>query len=119
MNSYFVDYKEQNERPNIVGSERIPSTCVTIPDWFQRRVYGIDLRCGSGIDLKRRSCFDLMVMNPVLIQRDSFPILYPHAFYFTSIEEVPRVLEDLSTDGFYVWDSQNMRAIGHERKEYS
>lgn len=65
-----------------MGSATIFGASVADPDEFQRLFHGIDLNRGSG--------FDLNDMKAVVVNKDSFPMLYPYEFHCMSMEKVPK-----------------------------
>lgn len=81
-------------RPMVVGSATISGTDVSDPDAFQRRLNSVDLSRGSGSVL--------IVISAVVIHKESFSILYPYEFHWTSMDEVLETLGAVSKYGFYV-----------------
>lgn len=73
LDSNIVPYEEQDGRPAVVGSVRISTTGVTNPDKFQGRLHGLDLNLGT--------VSAVIVLNTVVVQKDSFHIPNPYEFH--------------------------------------
>lgn len=68
-----VLYGEQNSNDKILGSSKISGASVRDPDGLQR--------CFHTVDRNRRSGSDLLVINAVLIHKDSVLTRYPYVFH--------------------------------------
>lgn len=81
------------------------------PDKLHSHLHGVDVNRGSG--------YEPIVINGVVIEKDSFSVPYPNGFHYMSMDEVPETLRDVSSHGFNVWDSPAMKAIGNKSNDSS
>lgn len=100
--------KHHNSSIKAVDSVRSSGAGVTDTAEIKRRLHGVDLRHESGSDL--------IAVKAVVIQNDSFPILYPYVFHCTAMNDWLETLGHASNDRFYVQDSQAMRAIDKNQR---
>lgn len=69
-----VLYEEQNGPPNVVGSTSTSDTGVTGLDNFQRCLHGFELSRGLGSNV--------IVVNAVVNQNDSFLVAFLYEMHF-------------------------------------
>lgn len=110
-NTEIVVYKERDDRLRAVISVKVFGECLNNLNGFQLRLYVVDLNHGYA--------FDLTVIKAVVIQKNSFPIIYLYEFHCTSTDDILETLGDVSKYDHYVWDSQAMDGIGKNSSEFS
>lgn len=111
IDTNFMLQEEQGGSSKALGSASISGAGVTTPNESQRLLYGFYLNHGYGSEI--------IIITLVVVHKHSFPSPHPYEFHSASMDEVPKTLRKASKYGFYVWDSQELKAIGEKRDESS